>query len=54
MLSLSSATEEANARSAVYEEELRRIDTIANGFEEQVFCLFIGQFVVTSVISDTS
>lgn len=37
MLSLAQATEEANARSSVYEEELRRINAIADNFEEQVF-----------------
>ena len=36
MLSLSQATEEANSRASVYEQEMKKINEIADKFEEQV------------------
>ena len=36
MLSLSQATQEATARSLIYEEEFRKNNEIADRFEEQV------------------
>ena len=36
MVSLSQATEEALSRATVYEEEMRRVNDIADRFEEQV------------------
>ena len=37
MLSLSQATNEANTRAEVYEEELRKNNEMADRFEEQVY-----------------
>lgn len=36
MMSLSQETEKATARAVMYEEEMRRINEIADKFEEQV------------------
>ena len=36
MMSLSQATEEANSRAAVYEQERNRINELADKFEDQV------------------
>lgn len=54
MLSLSQATEEAKARSAIYGEEINRVNEIADKFEEQVGCKVhaIQSLFLSSVISD--
>ena len=36
MLSLSQATEEAKSRAAIFEEEMSRVNELADKFEEQV------------------
>ena len=45
MLSLSQATEEANSRASVYEAEMRKINEIADKFEEQVKKTFVNQAI---------
>lgn len=40
MLTLSQATNDANARAVVYEEELRKNNENADRFEEQVYHQF--------------